>query len=242
MRFLDTEAIPIGRRRLSGAGKLVTVLTPEHGRLSLVARGAELPRNRIGSALEPFGVARVILSPAGGSGLYRVEAADPRVRWGGLSADLSRMQAAGLVCAWARALSREEGSRSLFRLLRHALTSLDNPDTPVAQAVARFLWRLAWLAGVGPDWSGCVACHASPPFSAFRFSPGGGVCPRCRERRDVSLEPELSQCLRDWAGGVDGAGDCAERTARNLVMLAQRYLRHHFGEGLPCTIAGRNLA
>jgi DNA repair protein RecO (recombination protein O) len=241
MRWLDTPAVPVGRRRLSGADRLVTLLTPGHGRVAAVARGACLPRGRLGSALEPFVVSRVILAPARGEGLYRAEGADPLRRFPRLSADLTRCQAAGLVCAWARALAREEPSPRRFQLLVDTLAALNAPEHAVAPVVGAFLWRQAAHAGVAPRLDGCVACgaacgarYADTAPAALRPEPGGGVCGNCRTGADAPLDPEA------WAGLVvmaDPEGPLApelpEGTARRLVALAQGYLRAHFGRDLP---------
>jgi len=234
MRWLDTEAVPVGRRRLSGADRLVTLLTPDHGRVAAVARGACLPRGRLGSALEPFGVSRVILAPARGEGLYRAEGADPLCRFSRLSTDLTRCQAAGLVCAWARALAREEPSRARYALLVDALAALDEPTHAVAPVVGAFLWRSAAHAGVAPRLDACVSCHADGPPVALRIDPGGGVCAHCRAGNDAPLENGLWEGLSAMADPLRPlASDLPDGTARRLVALAQGYLRAHFGRELP---------
>lgn len=231
MHWLDTEAIPVGRRRLSGADRLVTLLTPDHGRVLAVARGACLPRNRFGSALEPFGASRVVLAATRGEGLYRAESADPLSRLEGLTADLTRCQAAGLACAWARALSREEAGPERYRLLWDTLTALEAPGGEPAAIVAAFLWRMTVLSGVGPRLDACVACGRERPGVALRLEPGGLVCAACRNPGDTPLEPELAAGLV-WAAGLSPAPP-AEGPARRLAALAQRYLRAHFGRSLP---------
>lgn len=238
MRWLDTPAVPVGRRRLAGADRLVTLLTPDHGRVAAVARGARLPRGRLGSALEPFVVSRVVLAPARGEGLYRAEAADPERRFWRLSADLTRCQAAGLVCAWARALAREEPSPARFALLVDTLAELDAPEPagahPVAPVVGAFLWRSAGHAGVAPRLDACVSCRSDAPAAALRMEPGGRVCARCRTGADAPLAPDLWEGLLALADpGRPLAPEMPDATARRLVALAQGYLRAHFGRDLP---------
>jgi DNA repair protein RecO (recombination protein O) len=234
MRWLDTPAVPVGRRRLSGADRLVTLLTPDHGRVAVVARGACLPRGRLGSALEPFAVCRVVLAPARSEGLYRAEGADAVRRFWRLSADLTRCQAAGLVCAWARALAREEAAPARFGLLVDALAALDAQEHAVAPVVGAFLWRAAGQAGVAPRLDACVSCRSDAPPAALRLDPGGRVCARCRTGADATLAPDLWEGLVAMAdAGRPLASDLADATARRLVGLAQGYLRVHFGRDLP---------
>lgn len=234
MRWLDTEAIPIGRRRLSGADRLVTLLTPDHGRVAVVARGACLPRNRFGAALEPYGVSRVVLAPTRGGGLYRAESADTVRHLWHVGADLAHTQAAGVVCAWARGLSREEAGPERYHLLEGALGALDDPDVPVAPVVAAFLWRMAGVSGVGPRLDACVACGEGRDAVALRFNPGGIVCAACRVADDAPLDPALARGLARIHGPEGGAAPGTDDgTGRPLVALAQAYLRAHFGRDLP---------
>ena len=232
MSWIDTEAICVGRRRLSGPDRLLTLLTPDHGRLAAVARGAALPKGEFGSALEPFGRARVILVPARGQGYYRVESADRIDFLDNVRADLGRTLAAGLMCAWSRALSRErEGD--MYALLWHGLSRLDAGDA-AAPVAARFLWRLAEIAGVGPELSRCVACEGQGPPAALRVTPGGAVCANCRRSGDLVLDDEMWAALPGLCGRMDGNPSPPETdVARRLAAVAQGYLRRHFGEGLP---------
>ncbi|MDH4229105.1 MAG: DNA repair protein RecO [Nitrospirota bacterium] len=253
MRWLDTQAIVVGRRRLSGADRLVTLLTPEHGRMRAVARGDCLPRSRQAGALEPYGVCRVILLPGpGGGGLFRVDAAE-RVRpFLSLTGDLIRCQGAGLACAWVRGLSREGESRSLYHLLEGHLAELD-AGSPVLAATAVFLWRLPQEMGVAPQLDQCADCGCGDGFAALRVVPGAAVCGECRKSGDIPLTAPHWAALRALAnpaysaagattplaaaavaGGCELASDTASDTVlRRLAALAQVYLRGHFGAGLP---------
>jgi len=236
MKWIDTAAITIGQRRLSGADRLLTLLTPSHGRMRVVARSACLPKGPLGSALEPFGVSRVVLSPAKGEGLYRVDSADRVSNMVVLRADLRRMGGGGLVCAWARALARQEDALVLYRLLHRSLVALDRSPIPVATVVARFLWRLTLLSGVGPTLFRCVQCQTSGKLTGFRRDPGGTVCTACQTGADWPLSDTSLRALRIIAEG-DPQALCAlpEALSRPLVSLAQSYLRGHFGDYLPGT-------
>ncbi|MBI5136022.1 MAG: DNA repair protein RecO [Nitrospirae bacterium] len=233
MTWIDTAAINVGQRHLSGADRLVTLITPAHGRMRAVARGVCLPRGPLGGALEPFGVCRVVLAPGRGDGLYRVEAAD-RVRdLPALRADLPSMLGAGLVCAWAGALGREGDGRVLYRLLHHTLVGLARPADAVAPVVARFLWRLTLVAGVAPELGCCVACRTPGDLTGFRMLPGGMVCALCRADGDLAMPPRGHAALCA-AALEDGAWrSLAPDSARRLAALAQGYLRRHFGADLP---------
>jgi len=233
VRWVDTEAICVGRRRLSGADRLVTLLAPDLGRVMAVARGDCLPRNRQGGALEPFGVSRVVLLPTRGGGLFRVDTAERVRHFPNLTSDLTRCQAAGLICAWARGLSREGEASGPYRLLASALALLDEGE-PVLPLVAGFLWRMSGELGVAPDLSACAGCRLPGPHEMLRIDPGGAVCGACRKPGDLPVPPPCGPALAVLLAGADAPLPVlSDQTARPLISLAQAYLRGHFGVGLP---------
>ncbi len=232
MKPLDTAVITVGERRLSGPDRLLTLLSPDHGRIRAVVRGACLPNNEIGGALAPFGVARVILSP--GRWLFRVEAADRISSFSRVQADLPRMLGGGLICAWARSLSREPEGAAVYRLLHRSLLVLDRSDASVAAVVARFIWQMTVLSGVGPLLSRCVHCQSTGTLTGIRFDPGGGVCATCRTGGDVTLSQSAWVALSAVLDNSNAPWQTVpEETARRLVAMGQGYLRHHFGARLP---------
>ncbi len=241
MRFIDTRAITLGRRTLSGADRLLTVLTPEHGRLMVVVPGLARARAPLYGALAPFTVWRIILG-GGRGGLMRVESAEAVARLPRLNDSLGPMRAAGMVCAWVRATSREAPGdpqgRDRFALLTTTLRAMTQQPDP-APAAARFLWRWTHLAGIGPQVNGCIDCGRPPGQGGFlRLNPGGRICNGCRKAGDLALSRRDGTDLDAGLSACNTPQNSPWRqqsvpVARGLASLAQTYLRHHFGAHLP---------
>ena len=53
MGLYKVEGIVLRRRNLGEADRLVTILSRDRGKLTVVARGARRPRSRLGGRLEP---------------------------------------------------------------------------------------------------------------------------------------------------------------------------------------------
>ena len=54
MPVLTTDALVLRRADYADYDRMVTLLTPEHGRLDAVARGCRRPRSPLVNAVEPF--------------------------------------------------------------------------------------------------------------------------------------------------------------------------------------------
>jgi DNA repair protein RecO (recombination protein O) len=72
---LRTEAIVLRSMRYGEADRILHLYTPNHGRLSAIAKGVRRARSRFGARLEPFFHIRAMLHQ-GRSDLYTVTGAD----------------------------------------------------------------------------------------------------------------------------------------------------------------------
>src|SRR5207237_1816358 len=57
-----TDAIVLSRFELGEADRVLTMLTPEYGKVRAIAKGVRRPTSRLGGSLEPFAELHVALS------------------------------------------------------------------------------------------------------------------------------------------------------------------------------------
>ncbi|MHB8709719.1 MAG: DNA repair protein RecO [Desulfuromonadales bacterium] len=163
------------------ADRIVTVLTPDHGRLKGFARGARRSRKRFGPALEPFVEVRLHWASRPGGELVSLREAELVSLRLGLRRDLETLALASYGSELIEALFDEAvGFAEAFGLLR---AFLDHLDTAGASSEAKLLLelRLLALAGVVPHLQHCAECHGALPDGevGFTASRGGSLCPAC---------------------------------------------------------------
>src|SRR4051812_4484265 len=61
-RLLSTDAIPLKRMEYGEADRIITVLTPDRGKLRVLARGVRRSTSRMGGHLELFAHAHLVLA------------------------------------------------------------------------------------------------------------------------------------------------------------------------------------
>lgn len=177
---LEREGIVVGRHDFAEADRIVRLLTPDQGRVGVLARGARQERSRW-AVLDLGSRVRVRTRPGKGDlePLVEVEVLDARVH---LRSGLGRLALAVYACELCGALAREDhGEPRLFGLLETALLLLDATDADPGPAFRAALEAKALtFAGVAPVLDRCVAC-AEPIEPRMAFSPGAGglVHPRC---------------------------------------------------------------
>lgn len=163
------------------ADRIVTVLTPDHGRLKGFARAARRSRKRFGPALETFAEIRLHWLPRPGGELVSVREAELVSLRLGLRRDLETLALASYGCELTEALCEEAvGAVEVYGLLR---AFLDHLDARGATSAARLLLelRLLALAGIVPHLQHCAECHGALPDGPVGFAAarGGSLCPAC---------------------------------------------------------------
>lgn len=163
------------------ADRIVTALTPDHGRIKGFARGARKSRRRFGAALETFAEVKLHWVLRSGGELVSLRESELVNLHTGLRRDLETLALAGYGCELTEALFDEAvGFAEVFGLLRAFLGHLDAAG---ASSEARLLMelRLLTLAGIVPHLQHCAECHGALPDGpvGFMASRGGSLCPGC---------------------------------------------------------------
>jgi DNA repair protein RecO (recombination protein O) len=199
-RLYRTEAVVLRRGDLGEADRILTVYSPEHGKLRLVAKGVRKVRSRKAGHLEPF--TRVELQIARGHDLDVITQAEAADLHTGLHRDLERFGYAAYVVELMDRFTVQEGeSRALYRLLVDTLDRLAEPSEPAA-VVAYYQLRLLDLLGYRPELFRCLGCGAEvrPVDHYFSAVAGGVLCPECGPRRHEarSLSLPVLKVLRHF--------------------------------------------
>ena len=198
-RSFRTDAIILRRRNFGEADRLLTVLTPGHGRLDLVARGARKPASSKTGHVELY--TRSTLQVYRSREPWMVQQAELRKAWRPLHEDLQ--------CgAWASHIAElverftipgDEELRPLFDLLDATFSRLCEEAEP--RLVTRhFELELLEVGGFRPELQVCVSggevIIAQDQY--FSHAGGGVVCPDCARRGQgqVSLSLDTLKVLR----------------------------------------------
>ncbi len=163
------------------ADRIITVLTEERGRLSLIARNARRSQKRFGGALVACTLMSIQYSRGRGD-LHRLRAASPTRYFPKLLGQLDRVMLTGRVLELVRLLAPQDEPQP--RLFAETLAFFEEMgDTEELESVAlRFQIRALTLAGMSPNLQACVSCGARPQEGrAAMFGPvkGGIVCRAC---------------------------------------------------------------
>jgi DNA repair protein RecO (recombination protein O) len=176
----STQAIVLRRDDYGEADRLVTLLTPQQGKLRVLAKGARKITSRKAGHIELFTRTQLLL--AKGRTFDLITQAELIEPYRALREDVARGAQAHYLCELAEQFAPEDSdSTALFELLADGLTWLCNAKDP-ALAARAFELRLLTLEGYRPELFTCartgepLEVDRDPNVERVPFSPGeGGV-------------------------------------------------------------------
>jgi len=222
-RNYQTQGIILKHTKLGEFDKIVTIYTPEFGKLKAVAKGACHPKSKLGGNVEPLTHSLMLL--AKGRNLDIIIQSQTINGFLALKNDLLRMACSLYILELIDSFTVEGGeNRFLFDLLLDILNQLSESDNN--ETILRYFeLHLLHHLGYRPQLHRCVNCDLplNPTVNFFSLSKGGLLCPQCNSEEDrryekieaISLKPSLPisvaalKVLRLWQS-------CDYATARRV--------------------------
>lgn len=175
--FNKWEGIVLKSRPYGESNKIVTIMTREIGKVTVMARGAKKPTSRLASVTLNFSHGMYVIQQAKGMGtLQQGEILHSR-RF--LTTDIVATAYASYIVELIDKLI-EEGRPEpfVFEVLQQALNAIEEQYDP--EAICLFVdWKLLPYAGVQPILHACSGCGEVEGEFAYSFSQGGFLCHRC---------------------------------------------------------------
>lgn len=217
------------------ADKIVTLYSPELGKVTGIAKGAKRSKQRFVNKLEEFSLLQIIYRPSRRDTLLFLVEADLENAFLTLRGDFRRyivaMFAAELVLRFTR---EHDPDTAIFSLLQWAMYSLDKGEDPL-QVGTLFHLRLLGAVGYRPELGRCGFCGRNVAAgSSFSLHPGSGslMCDTCRKSTTETLAPLSVQTLKflESAQRLDLNNvdrlRIPEKNAREALLFLYRYTQH----------------
>lgn len=150
MNQLVSAAIVLRRINYGEADRIITVLTPDQGKLSLVARGVRRPKSKLAGGIELFSVSSITYL-RGRSDLGRLISARLEQHYGHIVTRLERVQLGYELTKQLDRATEDEPEPQYFELLQGAFAALDNLIIDVELIRFWFAAQLLAVAGFTPN-------------------------------------------------------------------------------------------
>lgn len=187
-----TSALILNRQPYREFDSLVTVYTPDFGKLNLVARGTQKLQSKLAGHIEPLTIADLMI--IAGRGFDYIGSAVSREVYAGIRQDLNKLYYAGQALKLFNRLVKEgEAEAGLFFLLADWLEVLNHfPDFNKDKGelfLGFFIWQFLAALGYKPEMYKCLVSgeEIRPGQSYFNLAKGGLVCQKCFEEQQTSF-------------------------------------------------------
>jgi DNA repair protein RecO (recombination protein O) len=149
MKQLVARAIVLSRTDFGEADRIITLLTPDKGKVRLVARGVRRAKSKIAGGIELFSISDITYMTGKGD-LGTMISARLDVHYGNIVKDITRVQLGYELIKQLHRITEDEPEADYFDLLQQAFAGL-NGDLEVNSIRLWFLAQLLRLSGSSPN-------------------------------------------------------------------------------------------
>ncbi len=186
-----TPALVLREVNYKEADKILTILTPEHGRLTVSARACRRKNSRLAAGAQLLVYSEMTLYQFQNRWALR-EANTLNLFWQ-VRGDVQKLALGSYFAELAELTSQEEvPAPELLRLLLNSLYALDQLNKPLHQIKSAFELKFMSLSGFAPLLDGCAVCGAAPQDPMFHLGEGVLHCRSCRSQLGEGISMPLS--------------------------------------------------
>jgi DNA repair protein RecO (recombination protein O) len=179
----STDALVLRSLDTGDYDRLLTLLTPEHGRISALAKGVRSPRSKFAAASQPY--------VYGNYEIYRkndmnwLRAGTVTEYFKGLREDIEKLSLAAYLSDIAAEVTGEYvPAVDILRMTLNTFYALDKNIRPASEIKAVYEWRAAGYAGYMPDLECCGICRVEAgnencEVMYLDVMNGRLICPAC---------------------------------------------------------------
>ena len=250
--YLKTRGLVLRETEYGDADKLLTVLTPEHGKMTLRARGVRRRSSPLKSPCQLLAYGEFTLFEY--KNRATINEAEALELFPELRNDLELLSLASYFAQVAEAVSQEDSPNpEILSLVLNSLYAIGKLQKPRNLVKAAFELRIACLAGYTPDLTGCIQCgreeperfdlsagylecagHRSPESGGLRMPVTPGVL--AAMRYIVSCEPKRLFSFSLPGEALEGLGGITEGFL--MTQLERSFYTLDFYKSLTLTVPG----
>lgn len=150
MNQIITSGIVLTRTNYQEADKIMTLLTPDHGKVSVLARGVRKSKSKLAAGIELFSISEISFIRGRGE-LSTLISARLKKHYGYIVQDINRTMTGYELIKLLNKVTEDATGPEYYDLLQQTYESLDNKNVPLDLIYLWFYAQLLRLAGHSPN-------------------------------------------------------------------------------------------
>jgi DNA repair protein RecO (recombination protein O) len=196
-----TEAVVLKAIDFSETSTIVTLFSPDRGRLTCIAKGSRRSRSQLAGLIDTLNRLEVMYIWKDSRGVQLMTDGSLLERYNGIKDNLDKsLYAAFWVELVSRLVHDNEPSEELFDVFVDGLTGIEDWTGDVCTYASWQSVRLLNTAGFGPMLDGCCLCGNDVQADGGFSVSGGMTCMSCPS--DEQLNRGMVQTLRKLGSGT----------------------------------------
>ena len=185
---LVTDGLITRSCEVGASDKMITMITPDKGRLSVMVKGSKSPNSKLSAISQLFAYGNYEIYEK--NEMFWLRGGSSNTSFYKLTRDLERLFLASYLCDIANELT-DEGSEcgALLRLTLNSLHLLTHGLKSDMQVKAVYEMRAAVLSGYYPELRGCSFCGGLEEMNYLDVMGGKLICSSCLLKRGEKKLP-----------------------------------------------------
>lgn len=234
--YLNTKGLVVRVTPYNDTDAILSVLTPNHGKLSVKARGLRRKNSPLIAPCQLLAYAEFTLFEY--RNMFTVNEAHSIELFSSLRKDLQKLALGSYFAQAAETMSQEDlPNPELLSLTLNCLYGLSKLAVPESMIKAVFEMRSACLSGYAPDLYGCYRCGCDTP-DRFDISEGRLECSTCRNAESAGLRMPITPGILDAMRYICNCDSqklfsfrAADQTLESLSYITECYLSTQLERG-----------
>ena len=181
MKLIKVNGVILLESNMGDFDKMLTMLTPNLGKISCIARGARRPKSLLLAGTQIFAFGEYLLYKSGET--YSINSVDTIELFYNIRTDLDKLTYAIYITKIVNDVTTEnQNSYNTLKLFLNTLYAISETDKNLDFVTTVFKLRLLKIIGFSPNIRECVSCKRTDNITHFSFKDNGFKCNACSKQ------------------------------------------------------------
>lgn len=187
MRTVKTKGIIIAEKMMSDFDKILTILTPNMGKIECVAKGSRRPKSLLMAGTQFLCFGEYLLYK--GSDNYSMNSCETIELFYNIRTDLDKLKYAVYITKIINDVTTEnQNNYKVLQLFLNTLYVISNTDKDLEFVTSVFRIRLLSIIGYRPEIEECKICKQKENLAKFSIKDNGFKCKDCSKQDKGAID------------------------------------------------------
>lgn len=197
MRTVKTKGIIIAEKMMSDFDKILTILTPNMGKIECVAKGSRRPKSLLMAGTQFLCFGEYLLYK--GSENYSMNSCETIELFYNIRTDLDKLKYAAYITRIINDVTTEnQNNYKVLQLFLNTLYVISNTDKDLEFITSIFRIRLLSIIGYRPEIGECRTCKQKENLTKFSIKDNGFKCETCgrQDKGAIDMNETTKDAIR----------------------------------------------